>query len=124
MLAEPEPAEELLEVLLLVAVVVALHHADEERLAEPPRTDEEDERVALLKLREVLGLVNVIPPLVADPLEIRNAVGYLQVRSLRHAPYYTKIPTPEDTGSIRQGASLNFKLPSPCPSLPTADALA
>ena len=85
MTADPKPAEEFLEVRLLAPVVVALHHADEERLAEPPRTDEEDEPVTFLEFRKVLGLVDVAKPLVSNGLEIRNAVGYLQIRSLVHA---------------------------------------
>ena len=90
MLAKPEPSEELLEVRLLATVVVRLHHADEERLAEPPRSDEENERVTLLKLREKLRLVNVVPSLVADSLEIRNAIGDLQITPSFHIAHYTK----------------------------------
>ena len=43
---------------------------------------------------EIPRLVNIIPPLVADSLEIRNAVGYLQISSLVYAQYYSKFRSP------------------------------
>ena len=75
-------AEKPLEVLLAVEVVVALHHGDEERLAEPARTDEEDEAVARLHLREVLRLVHVVVPLPAESPEIHDPVRDLKVCAL------------------------------------------
>ena len=60
-------------------------------LAEPPRTDEKDERIPRFEFGEIRRLVNVIPPLVADSLEIRNAVGYLQISSPCHDQYYSKL---------------------------------
>ena len=83
-LAEPESAEELFEVLLLAQVVVALHHGDEERLAESARADEEDEAVQRLHLREVFRLVHIVKPLVSDSPEIRNAVWNPEIDDFSH----------------------------------------
>ena len=77
--ADPETAEELLEVRRLAPVVVALQHAGEERLAEAPRPHKEHEPVPRLQFRQVLGFVDIVQALVADHLEIRNAVGNHQV---------------------------------------------
>ena len=59
------------------------------QVAEAPRTDEEHEPVPRLHLREIPGLVHMVKPLLADRPEIRDAVGYPQVRSPRHGGNYS-----------------------------------
>ena len=73
------------------AVVVVLQQRHPQRLAEPPRADEEDVALLLQPAQEA-GLVDVQPPVAADALEVRLAVGNARVgrqrvhRSDRHVP--------------------------------------
>ena len=62
--------------------------------------------------REAFGLVDIIPALVADSLEIRNAIGYLQVRSPCYAPIIPQITSPGPSG--RQPDFRSSRSQPPC----------
>ena len=75
MLADPEVAEEAVEVGSLLHVVVADEHVHHERLAEAAGTDEEEVVVGGFNLGNEVGLIDVIAVLEADGLPVLFPVG-------------------------------------------------
>ena len=73
-----------LELVAPPAVVVVLQQRHPQRLAEPPRADQEDVAL-LLQAPQEARLVDVQPPVQADAAEVGLTVGYARVRrSLVH----------------------------------------
>jgi hypothetical protein len=87
-LVDPQAPEERVEALALPDVVVVRQHAHQRRLAEAPRTEEDDVLVAGLEHGEEGRLVRVEEAPVADLSEIADAVGDLHgpPRRLRGGP--------------------------------------
>ena len=77
MLAYPQRAEEILEILALRTVVVRVEHTQEYALAEPAWTDEKEVARLLLQFRDKHRLVHVIQILFHHVGEICHTIRYL-----------------------------------------------
>ena len=77
MLAYPEIAKPLLELILGMTIVIGMEHAQKDALSKTTRSDEDEVTCLLLQLWDIHGLIHVVYVLFHHRLEIRHAVWNL-----------------------------------------------
>ena len=75
MISNPQPLEQLVEILLLQHIVITLEPCPCQALPEPQRADEEKELVRTLDLLNEPRLVNIVTVITAHIDEIHHPIG-------------------------------------------------